>query len=129
SLLDVDPLFTSMIRRCDEALREEIDWSIESMLRGREKRIDDTAVAQPLLVAIQLALTQVWCALGVEPAAVVGHSVGEVSAAVTAKMLDFRTGLWLAARRGRSMAAGGGEGRMLAVGLGQSEAEAHVKHH
>ncbi|MBF8189752.1 SDR family NAD(P)-dependent oxidoreductase [Nonomuraea sp. K274] len=122
-LLDSDPLFRSSIRRCDERLDGVLGWSIERVLSGEtEADLQDTAVAQPLIVAVQLALVRVWRSLGIEPAAVVGHSVGEISAAVTAGLLDAGTGLRLAADRGRLMSPARG-GRMLAVGLSREAAE------
>jgi acyl transferase domain-containing protein/acyl carrier protein/NAD(P)-dependent dehydrogenase (short-subunit alcohol dehydrogenase family) len=124
-LLDSDSLFASTIRRCDELLAGELDWSVEALLRGEDQQRDlaDTAVAQPVIVAVQLALAAVWRALGIEPAALVGHSIGEVSAAIVAGHLEIEEGLRLAARRGRLMALPGGEGRMLATGLSREEAE------
>ncbi|SEH01854.1 myxalamid-type polyketide synthase MxaE and MxaD [Nonomuraea solani] len=122
-LLDSDPLFRSSIRRCDERLDGVLGWSVEAVLGGEtEADLQDTAIAQPLIVAVQLALTRVWRALGIEPAVVVGHSVGEISAAVTAGLLDAGTGLRLAADRGRLMGPARG-GRMLAVGLPREAAE------
>ncbi|TMR90391.1 type I polyketide synthase [Nonomuraea basaltis] len=122
-LLDSDPLFRSSIRRCDERLDGVLGWSVEHVLSGEtEADLQDTAIAQPLIVAVQLALSRVWRSLGIEPAAVVGHSVGEISAAVTAGLLDAGTGLRLAADRGRLMSPARG-GRMLAVGLPREAAE------
>jgi acyl transferase domain-containing protein/acyl carrier protein len=132
-LMDAEPLFASTIRRCDEAVADELGWSIESCLRGREADANtgtdlpetdlaDTAVAQPVTVAVQIALARVLASYGVVPAAVVGHSVGEISAAVVAGLMDLEAGLRLAARRGQAMAGRDGDGSMLAVGLASDEA-------
>jgi acyl transferase domain-containing protein/acyl carrier protein len=123
-LLDEDALFASTIRRCDAVLRDELGWSVEAVLRGRDGRdIRASSVAEPLIVAFQLGLAEVWRALGVEPVAVVGHSLGEISAAVVAGVIDVETGLRLAARRGELMHHGGGAGRMLAIGLDRRGAD------
>jgi acyl transferase domain-containing protein/acyl carrier protein len=123
-LAESEPLFASTIRRCDEIVADELGWSIEGFLNGTATDTDvtDTAVAQPVTVAVQVGLARLLGGYGIIPAAVVGHSVGEISAAVVAGLLDLGTGLRLAARRGRAMAGPEGEGSMLAVGLTPDEA-------
>lgn len=121
-LLDAEPLFTSTIRRCDEAVAGQLGWSVESCLRGGGLDLTDTAVAQPVTVAIQVALARLLASYGVVPAAVVGHSVGEISAAVVAGLLDLDAGMRLAVLRGQAMAGADTEGAMLAVGLTSEEA-------
>jgi acyl transferase domain-containing protein/acyl carrier protein len=122
-LLRTSALFRSAIRRCDEAADGALDWSIEDVLAGRDGRdLDDTAVAQPVLVAVQVGVAAVWRALGIEPAGLAGHSVGEVSAAIVAGALDLPAGMRLAISRGRAMASPAGRGRMLAVALARPEA-------
>ncbi|WP_163569648.1 acyltransferase domain-containing protein [Fodinicola feengrottensis] len=90
-LLAVEPLFfRSVIRRCDE----EMDWSIEAVLGGDDPRdLADTSVAQPVTVAVQVALAELLRGYGVMPAAVVGHSVGEISAAVISGALPLGAGI------------------------------------
>ena len=118
ALLASDRLFASAIRRCDEDLDGELAWSVERVLSGDDKRdVTDTAVAQVLIVAFGIALTEVWRGRGVEPAATIGHSVGEITSAWAAGLLDRRAALQLAALRGRAMSQDRGRGRMLAVGL------------
>ncbi|MBO4206270.1 type I polyketide synthase, partial [Micromonospora echinofusca] len=122
-LLATEPLFRSVVRRCDEAVADQLGWSVEAALAGEESvDLDDTAVAQVLIVTVQLGLAQLWRSLGVTPAAVVGHSVGEISAAVVAGALTLETGLRLAVHRGRAMGRTSGPGGMLAVGLTEDEA-------
>ncbi|MET9342162.1 SDR family NAD(P)-dependent oxidoreductase [Nonomuraea sp. NPDC003804] len=122
-LLTGEPLFRSVIRRCDEAARELLGWSIEAALDGGEPvDLEHTAVAQPLIVAVQIALTELLGSYGIVPAAVAGHSVGEISAAVAAGELDLEAGMRLAVARGRLMAEAAPGGGMLAVGLPVAEA-------
>lgn len=121
-LLETLPLVASVIRRCDEAVADRLGWSIETALRERSVDANDTAVAQPLIVAVQLATAELLRACGVVPAGVVGHSLGELSAATVAGMLDLPTAMALAVARGRAMVAPGTAGAMLAVGLEADEA-------
>jgi acyl transferase domain-containing protein/acyl carrier protein len=127
-LLDTEPLFASTIRRCDEMVADGLGWSIEGCLRGAGADVDmaDTAVAQPVTVAVQVALARLLACYGVVPAAVVGHSVGEISAAVVAGLLDLDSGLRLAVHRGRAMAGRDAGGSMLAAGLTRDQAARHI---
>lgn len=77
----------------------------------------DTAVAQPLLFAIQIALTMILREQGVEPVAVVGHSVGEVAAAWAAGVLDLAQAIEVICARSAAQAYTHGAGRMAAVSL------------
>ena len=78
--------------------------------------VRSTDRAQPLLLLLQVALVAWWSALGVTPHAVVGHSVGEFAAAVTAGVLDLATALDLTLARGALLTPLHGQGAMLAVG-------------
>lgn len=80
-----------------------------------QTRINQTDLSQPALVAFGYALAALWAELGVRPDAVLGHSVGEIGAAVTSGQLDIETAMQLAVRRGRLMQSSAGEGAMLAL--------------
>jgi acyl transferase domain-containing protein/NAD(P)-dependent dehydrogenase (short-subunit alcohol dehydrogenase family)/acyl carrier protein len=82
-----------------------------------DSSIDDTALAQPLIVAVELALADLWRDWGVTPAAVLGHSVGEISAAAVAGVMSGEDAVRLACARGRLMGGlpeGGGMTAVLA---------------
>ena len=74
-----------------------------------------TRVTQPALYIVQCALTVLWRSWGLEPAAVIGHSVGEFAAAAAAGVFSVDDGLDLIAARGRLMEAHGLDGGMVAV--------------
>jgi acyl transferase domain-containing protein/acyl carrier protein len=116
-------LFRGVIERCDEVLGGR-EPSIGSLIvdDGLAPRLDDTALAQPVIVAIQVALVEMLSAVGVVPGAVIGHSVGEISAAYAARALTLEEAIGLAARRGSAMAPTAGRGRMLAVGVDEATA-------
>ena len=72
---------------------------------------------QPVLVGMQLALTELWRAYGVEPDAVIGHSMGEVAAAVVAGALSLAEGLRVIATRSQLMSQLSGQGAMALLEL------------
>ena len=91
-LLADDPLFAAEVSVLDPLYCEQIGTSLTDMLT-RPDSSEAVDRAQPLLFGIQLALARTFQAYGVEPAAVVGHSMGEVAAAVVAGALPARDGL------------------------------------
>jgi phthiocerol/phenolphthiocerol synthesis type-I polyketide synthase C len=81
---------------------------------------------QPVLVGVQLALTALWRSYGVEPDAVIGHSMGEVTAAVVAGALSPAEGLQVIATRSRLMARLAGQGAMALLELDAEATEALI---
>ena len=89
-----------------DAADEVLGWSLRRLcLEGPEDALTRTEHAQPALYALGYALWE--ClreALGVDPAAAAGHSLGEYTALAAAGALSFEDGLMVVARRGRAMA-------------------------
>lgn len=85
-LLESSPVFAERMAECDAALRAYVDWSVTAVVRGDEDAapLDDVVVVQCALWAMMVCLAAVWQEAGVEPAAVVGHSQGEIAAATVA---------------------------------------------
>ena len=81
------PVFRQAIDECDELL----GGTLKPLLQAGDERIHDTASAAAGPVRDQYALTQLWRSWGVEPAAVIGHSVGEYVAACVAGVFRWRT--------------------------------------
>ena len=121
-LLDTSPVFRNRIAECEQALSEFVDWSLEEVLRaegdtGAEwfSRVD---VVQPVLWAVMISLAELWRSVGVVPGAVVGHSQGEIAAAVVAGGLTLSDGARVVALRSKAIAGGlAGRGGMLSVSL------------
>jgi acyl transferase domain-containing protein len=115
-LYDTEPVFRAQIDACDRILAPLLGASLtELMLHGDDHdAIHLTRVAQPALVALQLALAALWKSWGVTPSVVLGHSLGEVAAAIYAGVLSLEDGLTLVAHRARLMASAPA-GAMLAV--------------
>ena len=81
---------------------------------------------QPVLVGLQLALTELWRSYGVHPDAVIGHSMGEVTAAVVAGALSTADGLRVIATRSRLMSRLAGQGAMALIELDPDAATALI---
>ncbi|KUJ69524.1 hypothetical protein ACZ90_11120 [Streptomyces albus subsp. albus] len=122
-LLTAEPVFREVIEECDRIIGKHADWSLRQVLAsGGDGPQADTAIGQPALVAVQVALAALWRSWGVDPAAVVGHSVGEIAAAHTAGALSLEDALRVALHRGRVIRAGSGGGRMAVAGVPEERA-------
>ena len=115
-LYATEPVFRDVVDDCDRLLGDTLGVSLPDLMHagGDSTLLGQTRFTQPALVALELGLVALWRSWGVEPCAVMGHSVGEVAAAVTAGVLDRSDGLALIAARGRLMQATE-PGSMLAV--------------
>jgi acyl transferase domain-containing protein len=119
-LWDDCPVFRDSVRACAEAFEPYVDWSLVDVLRGRRgaaslNRVD---VVQPALFTLTVSLAAVWRSFGVRPAAVVGHSQGEIAAACVAGALSLPDAARVVALRSRIIAETlEGKGAMLSVPL------------
>lgn len=116
-LLEESPAAAALFDELDAALRVHTGLDLRAALfaEGDESRLDDTAVAQPLLFALQVLLTRLLAAQGLRPDLVLGHSVGEVAAAWAAGELALDDAMALVHRRSAAQALTRGSGRMAAV--------------
>ncbi|WP_433859675.1 type I polyketide synthase [Streptomyces kronopolitis] len=128
-LLDSSPVFASRLAECEAALAPFTDWSLSEVLRGAEGApgFDRVDVVQPVLWAVMVSLAEVWRAHGVEPAAVVGHSQGEIAAACVAGALSLEDGARVVALRSKAIRALSGRGGMVSVALASSEIAALIE--
>jgi len=121
-LLAQEPLFRDAVRAVDAIFRPLAGFSLEAELAGGNGsgRYEDTEVAQPALFAMQVGITEVLRSRGVEPAAVTGHSVGEVAAAWAAGALTLEQAVRVIYHRSKLQGMTKGCGQMTAVALGES---------
>lgn len=118
-------VYREAVAEADEAFRTISGFSIlEEMLRGENaSRITETQFAQPANFMVQVGLTAVLKAAGVVPGAVVGHSVGEVTASYASGILSLEDALTVSFHRSRVQKKAAGTGGMLAVGVSLDDAE------
>src|SRR3546814_1930684 len=76
-----EPSFRATIERCDAVLGDSLGRPVSALLADGSGDLGNTALVQPLLFAVEVAVAGLWRSWGIEPTAVLGHSVGEVAAA------------------------------------------------
>ncbi len=115
-LYDTQPVFHRTLDQIAALLDNELQEPLLQVLWGRASHlVDQTAYTQPALFAIEYALAQLWMSWGIQPAAVLGHSVGEYVAACVAGVYSLADGVKFIAARARLMQAAEGQGAMAAV--------------
>jgi amino acid adenylation domain-containing protein/non-ribosomal peptide synthase protein (TIGR01720 family) len=130
-----EPAFREPFDRCAELLRPHLGCDLRSLVHSGERpapepgqvqepaaavRLQETAVAQPALFAVEYSLAALWERWGVRPQALIGHSLGEIAAACVAGVFSLADALALVAARGRLMQQLP-SGAMLDVALGEGE--------
>ena len=126
-LYETQPVFRQTLEQCEEILASELEQPLLSVLYTEERialPLNQTAYTQPALFAIEYSLAQLWRSWGIEPQAVMGHSVGEYVAACVAGVFTLEEGLKLVAARGRLMQALPTDGKMVAVFASEVEVSA-----
>src|SRR5271170_5099303 len=122
-LLADELVFAAAVDELEPLFVEHMRFSLQQVL-AEGQRVAGDARVQPVLMGLQLALTALWRSYGVEPDAVIGHSMGEVAAAVVAGALTPSEGLRVIATRSRLMSQLADQG---AVALLEMDAEAAEK--
>ena len=121
-LLVEEPAFAAAVDELEPVFVEKVGFSLREVLEAGEPVVGIDRI-QPVLVGMQLALTALWRSYGVEPDAVIGHSMGEVTAAVVAGALSPADGLKVIATRSRLMSRLSGQGAMALLELDATAAE------
>ncbi|HEX8744559.1 MAG TPA: amino acid adenylation domain-containing protein [Thermoleophilaceae bacterium] len=116
-LLDEEPVFVRALMRCEVALAPHVDWSLveEISAPAARSRMDAPELGQPALWALQVSLAALWRSWGIEPGAVIGHSMGELSACTVAGALSLEDAAKVIVERSRLAAALAGQGTSAAV--------------
>ncbi|MBB5907964.1 type I polyketide synthase [Actinoalloteichus hymeniacidonis] len=116
-LIETNAVFADRIDECERALAPWVDWSLRAVLCDAEQSalLARADVVSPVLWATAVALAELWACHGVRPAAVVGHSQGEIAAACVAGTLSLADGARLIALRSRAVLRLVGRGGMALI--------------
>ncbi|MDQ3761956.1 MAG: acyltransferase domain-containing protein [Actinomycetota bacterium] len=120
-----EPVVRAEVAGCDVIVHRLAGWSVIEQLKAAHdaSRLHETAIAQVSIGVLQLGLTALWRSWGIEPSAVVGHSMGEIIAAAAAGALNRSAALKLLLRRAELTEKGARGGSMLSVALPASQVE------
>ncbi len=124
-LYAAEPVFRATLEACEEAIGQQGGFSLVDEINATEgrSRLGDINVVQPVLFAIEVALATLWRSWGVEPDAVIGHSMGEIAAARVAGILSLEDAVKVICRRSRLLRRVSGKGAMALVELGRRATE------
>ncbi|MGW3964156.1 SDR family NAD(P)-dependent oxidoreductase [Amycolatopsis sp. NPDC005003] len=127
-LLESSAVFAESIAACERALAPFVDWSLTDVLcrRPGAPSLDRVDVVQPAIFAVMVSLAELWRSFGVHPAAVVGHSQGEIAAACVAGALTLSDAARIVALRSHALLALAGGGGMASVQLPAAEVRNRV---
>ncbi|MEM7116112.1 MAG: amino acid adenylation domain-containing protein [Chloroflexota bacterium] len=131
-LYETEPTFRATVDECAAILQPLLDLDLRDLLYPESlsadeaaKQLQQTAVAQPAIFTIEYALAQLWLEWGIQPSAMVGHSVGEFAAACLAGVFSLEDALTILATRAKLMQAVA-PGSMRAVRLSLDELQPHL---
>jgi len=117
-LLAASPVFAAAMRECEEALEPFVDWSLDEVLRDQgEGWLQQVDVVQPAIFSVMVSLARLWRACGVEPAAVAGHSQGEIAAAHVCGGLSLDDAARVTAIRSQMIWGLAGQGGLISIRL------------
>ncbi|MEV0186755.1 SDR family NAD(P)-dependent oxidoreductase, partial [Streptomyces sp. NPDC050625] len=126
-LLDSSPVFAERMAECAAALAPHTDWSLLDVVHDADpEALERVDVVQPVLFAVMVSLAAVWESYGVRPAAVVGHSQGEIAAACVAGALSLEDAAKVVALRSRSLLRLSGQGGMVSVAAPPAEVATRI---
>ncbi|MHA0287375.1 SDR family NAD(P)-dependent oxidoreductase [Mycobacterium sp. C3-094] len=127
-LLADEPAFAAAVAEIEPVFVEKVGFSLQEIL-AEGRPVSGDAEVQPVLMGLQLALTELWRSYGVHPDAVIGHSMGEVTAAVVAGALSLADGLAVIAARSSIMSRLAGQGAVALLAVDEDTAAAHIAAH
>jgi acyl transferase domain-containing protein/acyl carrier protein len=119
-LFDTEPVFAETLNRCASAVADVLEKPLREVIfdadsPDSEETLRQTSYAQPALFAVEVGLARLWQSWGFEPDVLVGHSVGQYSAACVAGVFTLEDGALLTAERGRLFGSLPAGGRMVAA--------------
>ncbi|MBM0231393.1 SDR family NAD(P)-dependent oxidoreductase [Micromonospora sp. STR1_7] len=126
-LYESEPTFRAAFDECAQLLGPDVGASLTNLVfsGGDDSILAETRLTQPALVALEVALASLWESWGVTPVAVIGHSVGEIAAALYAGVMDLPAGMRLVAQRA-SLMQRTEPGAMLSVAAAEDRVAMHI---
>ena len=129
-LYETHPVFKESLDRCAALLEGELPVPLLEVLYGSDKKlIRQTRYAQPAIFSVGYSLSKLWQSWGIHPKVVLGHSIGEYTAACIAGILSLETAVRLIAARGRLMQALPSGGKMYAIMAQEATVAKSLKGH
>ncbi|MFE1328698.1 beta-ketoacyl synthase N-terminal-like domain-containing protein, partial [Streptomyces sp. NPDC058741] len=127
-LLATSSVFAARLTECGDALAPHVDWDLAAVLRGDRDAppLDRSDVVQPVLWAVMVSLAALWQSHGIRPAAVVGHSQGEIAAACVAGALSLEDAALVVALRSKILVPLEGRSGMVSLALAEDDARGFV---
>lgn len=127
NLYQQEPIFKSTIDACELAFSKYVDWKLTDVLFSSDpSNLSEIDVIQPTLVAIEIALAKLWQSMGVQPNAVIGHSMGEIAAAHIAEIITLEDAAKIICTRSLLMKEQKGKGAMGYIALPSTEVQNHL---
>ncbi|MDX2934466.1 type I polyketide synthase [Streptomyces ipomoeae] len=118
-----EPVFAESVYACERALKPHVDWSLTEVLAGGADRLERLDVIHPALFSVMVSLAALWRSRGVEPDAVIGHSMGEVAAACVAGALSLEEAARVVVVRSQVIAELGVSAGMASVTASRAQLE------
>ena len=125
-LYKTQPVFKATVDRCAELIEPYLDRSFQEILHD-SSLLNQTIYTQPAIFVLEYALAQMWLDWGIQPSALIGHSIGEYVAATIAGVFDLADALKLIATRGKLMQGLSQPGEMYAVLANEATVETTLK--
>jgi acyl transferase domain-containing protein/acyl carrier protein len=118
-----EPVFRAAIERCEAAMRHHVSWSLSAVVQGEgeSELLACIDVIQPLIFAVQISLAALWRSWGIQPDAVIGHSMGEIAAFYIAGALTLDDAVQIICQRSQLLRRISGQGSMALVDLSQAD--------
>ncbi|MCB0508046.1 MAG: type I polyketide synthase [Bacteroidetes bacterium] len=129
TLMETEPVFKSALEECAQVYANYVDWNLIEEINKpeNESRLNEIDIVQPVLIAVEIALANLWMSKGILPDVVIGHSMGEVAAAYVAGNISLNDAAKIIITRSKLMKQLSGKGEMGATDLSVDEANEIIK--
>jgi acyl transferase domain-containing protein len=128
ALMENEIVYRSAMEEINSVYKQFTDWDLMEEINQPQElsRLDEIDVVQPVLLAVEIALANLWMSKGVFPDIVVGHSMGEVAAAYVAGAITLKEAAQIIITRSKLMKQLSGKGEMCVTDLSVEEAKTYL---